>query len=71
MSARHAVMELFAMVAPVGAWSGWSTTVGSVLVLGFWSLGALATVVGLLGSARYLVLAATVAVLAVVASCIW
>ena len=53
------------------AMRGWSATVGSVLVLGFWSLGALATVVGLLGSARYLVLAATVAVLAVAASCFW
>ncbi|MGU3629153.1 DUF3325 domain-containing protein [Comamonas sp. C24C] len=62
-------MLLLAVCLP--AMRGWSATVGSVLVLGFWSLGALATVVGLWGSARYLVLAATVAVLVVVASCFW
>ena len=62
-------MLLLAVCLP--AMRGWSATVGSVLVLGFWSLGALATVVGLWASARYLVLAATVAVLAVMASFFW
>ena len=50
---------------------GWSATVSTLLVLGFWSLGALATVAGLSWSARHLAVAAVVAVLLGSVSCLW
>ncbi|GAO73560.1 DUF3325 domain-containing protein [Comamonas sp. E6] len=53
------------------AMRGWSASVGSVLVLGFWGLGALATVAGLSWSARYLAVAAAVTALLGGVSCLW
>ena len=53
------------------AMRGWSAAVGSVLVLGFWSLGALATVAGLSWSARHLAVAAAMTALLGGVSCLW
>lgn len=50
---------------------GWSGSVSTLLVLGFWSLGALSTALGLAWSARWLAAAAAVAALLGVAGSFW
>lgn len=63
--------SLLLLAVCLPAMHGWSAAVGAALVPGFWSLGALVTVAGLSGSARYLALAAAVTALLGVASCLW
>ena len=62
---------LLLLTACLPAMRGWSASVGSVLVLGFWGLGALATVAGLSWSARHLAVAAAVTALLGGVSCLW
>lgn len=54
---------LLLLAAWLPAWWGWSGSVSVVLVLGFWSVGALLTAVGLSVSPRGLALLATLAAL--------
>jgi hypothetical protein len=49
----------------------WSATVGTALVLGFWSLGALATVAGAVLVGSNLAVAAAVMALLGAVSCLW
>ena len=55
----------------VPAVSGWSASVSTVVVLGFWSLGALLTAGWLAVSARWLPRAAMAAAVLGIGSCLW